>query len=152
MFIIVILKMHTSSLDLALAALTVQFAMDFSFNVGFGIKMVSSIENLLVSSQRTIEYTGLPQEDELTKPNDNSEWTDTPDIHFNDVYMKYRPQLPPVLKGITHYIKPYEKVGVIGRTGAGKSSIIQAIFRLIETDLHSKILIGGVDIRDLGLH
>ena len=64
--------------------------------------------------------------------------------------MKYRPDLPLVLKGLTFDIKPAEKIGIIGRTGAGKSSIAQALFRTIELS-GGKIEIDGRDLRDLGL-
>ena len=66
--------------------------------------------------------------------------------------MRYREGLKPVLKQITYHVKPGSKVGIIGRTGAGKSSILQAIFRLVEIDEDGKIIIGGEDTKDIGLH
>jgi len=152
MLTIAIMKQFTSFLDLTMAALAVQFSIDFSYSMGFSLKTFGKIENKVTSFQRVIEYTALDQEDDLVKPNDHNEWISTPDIMFDDVYMKYKPNLPPVLRGISHYIQPRTKVGIIGRTGAGKSSILQAIFRLSEVDQHSKILIGGLDIKELGLH
>lgn len=152
MVTIVILKQYSSFLDITMASLAVQFSIDFSYSMGFALKIIGKIENKLISSQRVIEYTALDTEDDLIKQNDHTEWADTPDIHFNDVYMKYKPNLPPVLKGISHYIQPFTKVGIIGRTGAGKSSILQALFRLCEVDQHSIITIGGTNIREIGLH
>ena len=66
--------------------------------------------------------------------------------------MSYRKGLEPVLKNVTHHIKQGQKVGIIGRTGAGKSSILQAIFRLVEIEEDGQIIIGGVDTKELGLH
>ena len=66
--------------------------------------------------------------------------------------MKYREDLDPVLKGLNIIIKPGDKVGIIGRTGAGKSSIIQALFRLIEVEPQSSIFISGDNTKDIGLH
>jgi len=152
MLTIILMKQFTSFLDLTMAALAVQFSVDFSYSMGFSLKTFGKIENKVTSSQRVIEYTALDQEDDLVKPNDHNEWAFTPDITFEDVYMKYKPNLPLVLKGISHYIQPRTKVGIIGRTGAGKSSILQAIFRLSEVDQHSKIIIGGLDIKEIGLH
>ena len=83
-----------------MAALTIQFGIDFSYNLSFAIRMIGKIENMFVSSQRMIEYTKMESEDDLTKPDDNDEWTEFPDVNFQDVYMKYRPHLPPVLRGI----------------------------------------------------
>lgn len=149
---VILMKIFTNFLDLSLAALTIQFAFEFSFNFGYTLKAMGKLENMITSSQRIIDFTNLEQEDALEKPNDNTDWTERPNIEFDDVYMKYRPDLPPVLNGFTHSISEQEKVGIIGRTGAGKSSVFQAMFRLVETNGLSKIYIGGVDIKTIGLH
>jgi ATP-binding cassette subfamily C (CFTR/MRP) protein 4 len=67
--------------------------------------------------------------------------------------MKYAPEFPFVLNGLSFHIKAGEKIGVVGRTGAGKSSIIQVLFRMFEIDpkYESEILIDGVNIRRIGL-
>ena len=106
----------------------------------------------MTSAQRTIEYAKMDTEDDLNKPSDPDDFADTPDIVFNNMTMRYRKGLEPVLKNITYKIKPGEKVGIIGRTGAGKSSILQAIFRLIEIEHDGQIIIGGTDTKDIGLH
>ena len=64
--------------------------------------------------------------------------------------LKYRPELPAVIKGLSMSIRPGEKVGIVGRTGAGKSSIMTALYRLVELTSGS-IVIDGVDIATLGL-
>ena len=65
--------------------------------------------------------------------------------------MRYRPNLPSVLQSISIDIKPREKVGIVGRTGAGKSSMIQVLFRMMELS-EGQIIIDGVDISTIGLH
>jgi ATP-binding cassette subfamily C (CFTR/MRP) protein 2 len=65
--------------------------------------------------------------------------------------IRYRPDLPMVLKGMSCVIHPGEKVGVVGRTGSGKSTLIQALFRLIEP-AGGRILIDGLDITTIGLN
>ena len=65
--------------------------------------------------------------------------------------MKYREELEPSIKELSFTVQPNMKVGIVGRTGAGKSSILQALFRLCELK-EGKILIDGVDISQLGLH
>jgi ABC-type multidrug transport system fused ATPase/permease subunit len=71
---------------------------------------------------------------------------------FPDLFqVRYRTNTPLVLKGITLSIYGGEKIGVVGRTGSGKSTLIQALFRIVEPS-EGKIIIDGVDICTLGLH
>ena len=65
--------------------------------------------------------------------------------------MRYRPGLPLVLRGLTVRVEPQSRVGVVGRTGAGKSSLINCLFRLMELD-SGKIVIDSQDIAKMGLH
>ncbi|ODN81434.1 hypothetical protein L202_01864 [Cryptococcus amylolentus CBS 6039] len=82
--------------------------------------------------------------------NSSGPWPPEGTISFQNVQLKYRSDLPLVLKGLTFYVNPGEKIGIIGRTGAGKSSIAQALFRTIEI-ASGKIVIDGRDLRGLGL-
>lgn len=70
-------------------------------------------------------------------------------IKFDDINLRYSPSEPPVLKNIQCTINPSEKIGIVGRSGAGKSTIIAALFRLTESD--GTILIDGIDSKTLGL-
>ena len=151
-FMIVILKNHTDTLNIDLVSATLTLSFELSIFLSIAVRHVSEAENLMTSAQRTIQYAKMDTEDDLTKLNDPDDFADTPDIVFNNMTMRYRKGLEPVLKGITYKIKPGEKVGIIGRTGAGKSSILQAIFRLIEIEHDGQIIIGGTDTKDIGLH
>jgi ATP-binding cassette subfamily C (CFTR/MRP) protein 4 len=152
MLLITILVNYFSLLDKNLSSITVQFTLEFVLSSSVMVRFFGEVENMLTSAQRTMEYAKLEMEDDLVKENDPKNWPETSDIYFNDVHMKYRPHLPPVLKGLTYHVKTGQKVGIIGRTGAGKSSIMQVIFRLVEAEPDSKIIIGGENIRDIGLH
>jgi len=79
-------------------------------------------------------------------------WIKNGSINFIDVKMKYRNDLDLVLKGTSFSIQERVRVGCVGRTGAGKSSIIQALFRMTELERGSSITIDGVDIKTIGLH
>ena len=72
-------------------------------------------------------------------------------VSFKQVDMRYRPNLPLVLKGLSVDIEAREKIGVVGRTGAGKSTIFLTLFRMVEAAAGS-IEIDGIDIGDIGLH
>ncbi len=109
------------------------------------------VENLMTSVERILEYTNLdsePLDTGKTKP--NIDWPTSGSIQFKNVCFKYSSELPNVLNNLSFDIKPQEKIGVVGRTGAGKSSIIQALFRMAEPN--GLILIDDVNIRDLSLH
>ena len=79
-----------------------------------------------------------------------NEWPSQGLVEFKDVELRYRPELPLVLHGVSFTLNPGEKVGIIGRTGAGKSSIAQALFRTVELSGGS-ISIDGRNLREIGL-
>ena len=87
----------------------------------------------MVSVERVLLFTQLPQERALTsgcKP--PASWPSKGDIEFENVTLKYREDLPPTLKNLSFRIHGGEKIGIVGRTGAGKSTITAALFRLVE--------------------
>jgi ABC-type transport system involved in Fe-S cluster assembly fused permease/ATPase subunit len=95
-----------------------------------------------------LHYTNLPSEPTTIQDLDDLDpnWPSEGKIDFDGVYLRYRPELPHVLRGLSFTIGAGEKVGIIGRTGAGKSSIAQALFRMVELD-RGGIFIDGVDTR-----
>ena len=105
----------------------------------------------MTSVERILEYTELDKE-----PLDNGrikaekEWPEKGEIKFENVSFSYAKNLPAVLKDLSFEIKAGEKVGIVGRTGAGKSSIIQTLFRIAEPN--GTVLIDNVDIKQLSLH
>ncbi|GLT68247.1 hypothetical protein SLA2020_404970 [Shorea laevis] len=78
-------------------------------------------------------------------------WPLSGSIKFEDVVLRYRPELPPVLHGLSFTISPTDKVGIVGRTGAGKSSMLNALFRIVELE-RGRILIDDKDIAKFGLN
>ncbi|XP_026726077.1 multidrug resistance-associated protein 4-like [Trichoplusia ni] len=99
----------------------------------------------MTAVERVLDYTKLPSEEYMesgptTPPND---WPKVGQVAFNNVYLNYSPDDPPVLKNLNFVINSGWKVGVVGRTGAGKSSLISALFRL--SNITGKITIDGLD-------
>ncbi|KAJ2871746.1 ATP-binding cassette glutathione S-conjugate transporter ycf1, partial [Coemansia aciculifera] len=78
-------------------------------------------------------------------------WPETGDIEFRRYRLRYRPDLDPVLNELSFVVRSKEKIGIVGRTGAGKSSLTYALMRLVEADSGS-IVIDGTDISTIGLH
>ncbi|KAF9447357.1 multidrug resistance-associated ABC transporter [Macrolepiota fuliginosa MF-IS2] len=115
------------------------------------ISQFAQNEQNMNAVERVLHYTELLPEGDAVKPNDPPpSWPPSGGIAFKNVELAYRPGLPLVLKDVSFDVKPGEKVGIVGRTGAGKSSLLQALFRIVEP--HSgKIEIDGLDIHDVGL-
>ncbi|KAJ7353075.1 multidrug resistance-associated ABC transporter [Mycena albidolilacea] len=108
-------------------------------------------EQNMNSVERLVTYAELPAEGAATTPEDPpSSWPDRGEIAFKNVEMSYREGLPLVLKGVSFNMRPGEKVGIVGRTGAGKSSLLQALFRMVELQ-SGEITIDGYNIRNVGL-
>lgn len=103
--------------------------------------------------ERLKEYSEVESEAEwvLKDHRPKESWPDNGAVSIENYATRYRPGLDLVVKNITAEIKPTQKVGIVGRTGAGKSSLTLALFRMIEP-AEGKIVIDGVNISDIGLH
>ncbi|KAF7840257.1 ABC transporter C family member 2-like [Senna tora] len=116
------------------------------------LRLASMAENSLNAVERVGNYIDLPSEApsiiESNRPPPG--WPSSGSIRFEDVVLRYRPELPPVLHGLSFTIFPSDKVGIVGRTGAGKSSMLNALFRIVELE-RGKILIDDCDIVKFGL-
>ncbi|TYJ53516.1 hypothetical protein B9479_005847 [Cryptococcus floricola] len=118
------------------------------------VRNIAEVENDMVGAERILHYANTleqeqPHQIEETRP--PTSWPSEGRIEFKDVRMRYRPELPDVLKGLTLSVGASEKIGVVGRTGAGKSSIMVALFRMSELSQGS-ITIDGIDLSKIGLN
>lgn len=94
------------------------------------VQMYAENEQNMNAVERVLTYAELRAEGARHTPQDPPpEWPAKGEIRFNKVSLTYREGLPLVLKSVDFHIHPGEKVGVVGRTGAGKSSLLQALFR-----------------------
>ncbi|KAF2881306.1 hypothetical protein ILUMI_24862 [Ignelater luminosus] len=118
--------------------------------VQWGIRQWSELENSMTSVERVLEYTTIETES-VRKPISSipRAWPEFGGINFQNVSMKYNPNDPLILKNLNFNILPQEKIGIVGRTGAGKTSIIAALFQLY--DVEGSIIIDNVDITKLPL-
>nr|DAD37246.1 TPA_asm: hypothetical protein HUJ06_007887 [Nelumbo nucifera] len=116
------------------------------------LRLASLAENSLNAVERIGTYIVLPSEApaiiESNRPPPG--WPSTGSIKFENVVLRYRPELPPVLHGLSFLISPSEKIGIVGRTGAGKSSMLNALFRIVELE-RGRILIDDCDVAKFGL-
>ncbi len=139
-------------IDAGSAGLSLSYAISFTENVLWLVRLYAMNEQNMNSVERIKEYLDVEQEAEAviedTRPAAN--WPSEGSVEFINYTTRYRADLDPVLKDISFKIKPLEKVGIVGRTGAGKSSLALALFRGLEAE-QGKILIDNVDIGLIGL-
>ncbi|GJQ86453.1 hypothetical protein Trydic_g10360 [Trypoxylus dichotomus] len=117
----------------------------------WGMRQWSELENQMTAVERVVEYTSIENEDQqaFDKKAVPSYWPERGGIQFENVYLKYSANEPYVLKNLTFTVKPQEKIGIVGRTGAGKSSLIAALFQL--TPIEGQILIDDLNIANYPL-
>uniref|UniRef100_A0A1X7UA79 Uncharacterized protein n=1 Tax=Amphimedon queenslandica TaxID=400682 RepID=A0A1X7UA79_AMPQE len=143
----------SSTLDAGLVGLALTYSISLNGAFQGCIRSGTEVESFMVSAERVMAYGQLETESSLeTDPSVSlsSEWPTKGHIELKDVSYCHSNEGPLVLKGITCDIKPSEKIGIVGRTGAGKSSLIGALFRLAEPT--GSIKIDGVELSQLGLH
>jgi ATP-binding cassette subfamily C (CFTR/MRP) protein 4 len=118
----------------------------------WAVRQSSEVENLMVATERVLEYTVLPSEPpRYTDVHPPKGWPEDGRIEFKQMSMTYPVTDTQVLKNLTFEVPPGAKVGIVGRTGAGKSSTLSALFRLVEPDPKNSIVIDSVPTSDLGL-
>ncbi|XP_067207174.1 multidrug resistance-associated protein 1 isoform X3 [Linepithema humile] len=146
-----VLGKHTMSSGLV--GLSVSYALQITQTLNWLVRMTSDVETNIVAVERIKEYGETTQEapwknTEYTPP---KEWPVHGRVDFKDFKVRYREGLDLVLHGLSFSVLGGEKIGIVGRTGAGKSSLTLALFRIIEA-AHGKIFIDDIDISKLGLH
>ncbi|KAM0786475.1 hypothetical protein ACM66B_001934 [Microbotryomycetes sp. NB124-2] len=117
------------------------------------IRQSTEVENNMASAERLLYYQNELEQERQAVISDNApppEWPAAGSIEIERAVMSYRPGLPPVLQGLSLHVRGGEKIGVVGRTGAGKSSIMMALFRIVELS-SGRISIDGIDISKIGL-
>ncbi|GFZ13995.1 multidrug resistance-associated protein 4 [Actinidia rufa] len=133
--------------------LTLSYGLSLNVMLFWSVFMSCSVENRMVSVERIKQFIKIPSEAAWRIPGclPSPNWPTRGDVEIKDLQVRYRPNTPLVLKGVSVSIRGGDKVGIVGRTGSGKSTLIQVLFRLVEPS-HGKIIIDGVDICKLGLH
>jgi len=135
------------------AGMALLYLLSLNNYLAYLVRYASDLEASMVSVERIQQYTQLEAEAPHQIPADNlleKNWPSKGSVEFKNVNMRYRPGLPLVLKGLNVVIPSNAKVGICGRTGAGKSTLMVSLTRLVEID-RGQILIDGVDIKTIGL-
>ncbi|XP_019082507.1 PREDICTED: ABC transporter C family member 9-like [Camelina sativa] len=137
----------------SIAGLGVTYGLSLNVLQATVIWNICNAENKMISVERILQYSKIPSEAPLViddhRPLDN--WPNVGSIVFRDLQVRYAEHFPAVLKNITCEFPGGKKIGVVGRTGSGKSTLIQALFRIVEPS-QGTIVIDNVDITKIGLH
>ncbi|KAI0332194.1 multidrug resistance-associated ABC transporter [Cubamyces sp. BRFM 1775] len=145
--------------DAGMAGVCITSAMSFTGGVYWACRNWTELELDLNSVERVVEYLDLPQEPpaiiESNRPPAYWPSSSSPNkdslLSVEDLVIKYAPDLPPVLHGISFSLKAKERVGLLGRTGSGKSTLAMSLLRFVDP-ASGRIIIDGIDISTIGLH
>ncbi|NWR48200.1 MRP3 protein, partial [Regulus satrapa] len=142
-----------NNLNAGLVGLSVSYALQVTLSLNWMVRMTSELETNIVAVERIKEYseteTEAPWIIEGKSPPEN--WPSKGELEFVNYSVRYRKGLDLVLKGLNLQVHGGEKIGIVGRTGAGKSSMTLCLFRILEA-VKGEIKIDGVKISEIGLH
>lgn len=138
------------NIDASMAGFTLSFAIDFAGNILITLWSYTNLELDMNATERVIEYTEVETEP-LGGEKPPAAWPTSGNVEVKNLVVGYADDLPAVLNGVSFNVSNNERIGVIGRTGAGKSSLTLALFRFLEAR-SGHIFIDGVDISKIDLH
>ncbi|GLU06158.1 hypothetical protein SLE2022_232120 [Rubroshorea leprosula] len=150
--LIILVSLPRSAIDPSLAGLVATYGLNLNVLQAWVIWNLCNVANKMISVERILQFTNISSEAPLVIDNcrPKREWPTEGKIELENLQVRYTPALPMVLKGITCTFPGEKKIGVVGRTGSGKSTLIQALFRVVEP-CGGRILIDAVDISTIGL-
>ncbi|XP_047152944.1 ABC transporter C family member 3-like [Vigna umbellata] len=140
-------------IDSGIAGLAVTYGLNLNITQSWMIWELCSMENKIISVERILQYTSIPSEPPLVveenRPHDS--WPSCGRIDIHNLQVRYAPHMPFVFHGFTCTFHGGLKTGIVGRTGSGKSTLIQTLFRIVEPTV-GRIMIDGINISSIGLH
>ncbi|KAJ3024988.1 UNVERIFIED_CONTAM: hypothetical protein HDU68_007583 [Siphonaria sp. JEL0065] len=141
-----------AGLDPGWAGLTMIYVFEFTSNLTWLIRCHANMDMSMNAVERVDEYSAIEQEPPAIIPGNRPPplWPSHGEIHVRNLSLKYQPDLPNVLHNVSFTTRASEKIGVVGRTGAGKSTLTLAFFRILN-QFEGQIVIDGIDISKIGL-
>lgn len=148
----IFIMLSIGKIDAGLAGLALSYAISFSESALWIVRLYANIEMNMNSVERLQEFLDIEQEppSEIPETEPHESWPYRGEIEVKDLSLRYAPHLPRVIKNVSFHVQSCNKIGIVGRTGAGKSTIITALFRFLDPETGS-ITIDGIDISKIGL-
>lgn len=144
---------RSGSLNAGIAGVLTIYMLSFWGYLNWGIRVFADIESRMTSVERLRTYARLPAERDVVVARTTElrpSWPERGAIRFDDLNARYAPHLPLVLKGVSFEVGAGQKIGLIGRTGSGKSTLFQCLYRFVEPE-SGKVLLDGEDIASVPL-
>ncbi|XP_050541854.1 multidrug resistance-associated protein 1 isoform X1 [Daktulosphaira vitifoliae] len=145
--------MGKDTISPGIVGLSISYALQITQTLNWLVRMSSEVETNIVAVERIKEYGETPQEAPWVIPSNPvpKNWPSRGELQIKNLKVRYREGLDLALKGLDIFVEGGTKVGIVGRTGAGKSSLTLSLFRIVEA-AEGSIIVDGVDISDIGLH
>ncbi|KAI3689823.1 hypothetical protein L2E82_47793 [Cichorium intybus] len=139
--------------DSGLIGLALSYGLSLNVFLVFAVQNQCQLSNLIVSVERLEQYLYIPSEapEFIEDHRPAKTWPTTGRVDIQNLKIRYQPNAPLVLQGINCVFEGGHKIGIVGRTGSGKTTLISALFRLVEPT-EGKIIIDEIDITTIGLH
>jgi len=138
--------------DAGLIGLSITYALEVTGTLNWSIRTFTQLETYMIASERITEYTTMETEAAAVIESERppKSWPSQGKLVFDNVMLRYREELDPALKGVSFSTEAGEKIGIVGRTGAGKTTLAVALFRITEI-FSGTIRLDGVDVSKIGL-
>ncbi|GFZ21430.1 multidrug resistance-associated protein 3 [Actinidia rufa] len=151
--LVFLISVPTGTIDPSVAGLAVTYGLNLNMLQAWVIWNLCNMENKIISVERILQYTSIPSEPPLVieENRPDSLWPSHGEVDIQNLQVRYAPHMPLVLRGLTCTFPGGMKTGIVGRTGSGKSTLIQTLFRIVDPDA-GQVLIDGISISSIGLH
>ncbi|XP_058001306.1 ABC transporter C family member 3 isoform X2 [Hevea brasiliensis] len=150
---LVLLISFQDRIDPAIAGLAVTYGLNLNTIQTWLIWKICNLENKIISVERIFQYMSTPSEPPLVIEGNRPDhsWPSHGEVDIDNLQVRYAPHMPLVLRGLKCTFPGGKKTGIVGRTGSGKSTLIQTLFRIVEPAA-GQIVIDGINISSIGLH
>lgn len=151
--LVFLISIPEGTIDPSIAGLAITYGLNLNMLQAWVVWNICLMENKIISVERILQYTSIPSEPPLVIQSNKpvSHWPSQGEVDIHDLQVRYAPHMPLVLRGLTCTFYGGKKTGIVGRTGSGKSTLIQTLFRIVEPT-SGVISIDSLNISSIGLH